>query len=113
MCTLTMSLSFRRLVLSMAMLWALVPQLACFAPDQIVADCGNSGMSHECCQVVVQLDLGTPAKTVANVAPDLHVTEAVFETAPAVVFASLHTILIASDHAPPPDPGTSSAILRI
>jgi hypothetical protein len=113
MYTLPMSSSFRGLVLSMAVLWAVVPQLACFTPGQIVADCGNGGMSHECCQVVVQFDVGTPAKTVAKVAPELSLAEAPFETALAVLFAGFNTTFITSDHSLPPDPGISSVILRI
>ena len=57
LCTLPMSRSFRTLALSVAMLWALVPQLACFMPDQMTEteqqcckemanDCGGSGVSQ-------------------------------------------------------------------
>src|SRR5947207_15439563 len=62
MYTLPMTWSFRMLAGSMALIWVLVPQLACFMPDpaatpaemeccqKMKSDCSGMNMSHECCR---------------------------------------------------------------
>jgi len=121
--TLPMSWSFRTLVLSLAALWALAPQIACFMPGQMTqaeqeccqqmgGDCAGSGMSHECCQTVVRPDVGTLAK-LRDVMPDDNVAERVFETESFFLFVGSHPIAAPADETPPAPSGISSVILRI
>jgi hypothetical protein len=118
-----MSWSFKTLALSMAMLWAIAPQIACFMPDemteteqecckQMTHDCSGSGISHECCRTVVRPDVGTLASATRVVGPDTCiVTDAVAALPP----ASLHGFRtsVPASHAPPHDSGTFTVILRI
>jgi hypothetical protein len=122
MYTLRMSWSFRTLVLSVAMVWALAPQIACFMPDemteaerecckQMAHDCGNAGMSHECCKTVVRPDVGALAKAVRDIAPDATVLD---RTIDSLSLVELPRVFSApSYHAPPHDFGASPLVLRI
>jgi len=79
-----MASRFKVLALKVALVWALVPQLACFFPEtmmteseadccrQMAADCGQMNMpsSHECCKHVVRSDLATMARAPRHIVPD-------------------------------------------
>jgi hypothetical protein len=120
-----MSWSFRALVLSVAALWGLAPQIACFLPDQpltqhemdccekMAGDCGQMDMS--CCQTVVRTDiLGVTAKAMPNITP--HVGTLSWPPAIVPTLISMDVFGDRSsqhEHAPPRDVGDSSLILRI
>ena len=123
MYTLDMSWSSRALVLSVAIVWALGPQLACFMPEamtepeaecckQMANDCGKTNMTHECCRTVVPGGEGVAVKTIRHTAPQLEVieTSAILGSAP---LAGARHEFIQNIHAPPHDPGASFLILRI
>lgn len=123
MYTVHMTWSFRALVLSVAMVWALVPQLACFMPDpaltppemdcckEMVNDCGTN-MSHECCRTPGPTDVGIVAK--ATRVKALHLAEAVMlhvESSP--LRTPSRGLSVQHTHAPPHDAGASPLVLRI
>ena len=124
MYTLGMSWPFRILVLSVAMLWAVVPQIACFMPDEMLTDvekecckqmaneCGGTNMSHECCANPVRIDVGTAAKAIRHAAPQFQVAGILnIATTPALPAGSR---LPAQDsQAPPHNSDISPLILRI
>ena len=123
MYTLGMSWSFRILALSVAMVWALVPQLACFMPDQMLteaekecckemaSECGGTSMSHACCPNPVRIDVGTAAKASRHTVPQFQVAGTV-EIATVSLLAGSR-LPIQDSHAPPRDPDISPLILRI
>ena len=123
MYTLPMSRSFRLLVLSVTMLWALGPQIACFMPDrmteteqecckQMANDCSGSGMSHECCRTVVHSDVGTLAAANRGIGPESTVADITLAGAPAAALTVSGNVA-GQTHAPPHDSATSSVVLRI
>jgi hypothetical protein len=118
-----MSWSFHALVLGVAVIWGLAPQIACFIPDQprtqhemdcceqMAGECGRMEMS--CCQKVVRTDtVGITAKAVRHVAPQTDIAPK-----PLPVSIALPIYLgdssIRNDHAPPHDIGASPLVLRI
>src|SRR5439155_25748153 len=125
MYTLHMTWSFRALALSIAMVWALVPQLACFMPDpaltpaemdcckQMANDCSGMNMSHECCRTPGHTDVGIVAQAARVKAS--HVADAVMLHIESFRLSiPLHEFFVRGSHAPPPDPeGASPLVLRI
>ena len=119
-----MSWSLRVLVVTVTLIWGLAPQLACFMPDQALTQhemdcceqmagtCSQTDMS--CCRPVVRTDVpGLAARPVRNIGPDVHIAPrpvSIAGTVPANVLAEFP---IQNDHAPPPDVGSFSLILRI
>ena len=112
------------MALSVAMLWALVPQIACFMPDQMTEteqqcckqmanNCGGAAMSHECCKTVVRPDVGTLAATIRGIAPDFNVAARTFNAAAAVALPQSGDLAATFIHAPPHDIQASPVILRI
>lgn len=111
--------------MSVAVLWALVPQIACFMPDSMMtqaekdcckdmaSNCSGPDMSHECCQTVARPDAGTVAKMIRNVSPDFAVVGRTIDTAASPLVAVSRRLSILNSHAPPDDPEASSVILRI
>jgi len=123
MYTLPMSRSFRTLALSVTMLWALVPQIACFMPDQMTeteqqcckemaSDCGGASMSHACCQTVVRPNAGTLAKA-GGISPDFTFADRTLDMAALVPLPRSGNFAFTTNHAPPHDSETSPVILRI
>lgn len=123
MYTLHMSWPFRILVLSVAMLWALVPQLVCFVPEEMLTgveqeccqqmadECGGTNMSHECCPNPVRTDVGTAAKAIRHAAPQFQVASILEIAAPPLLAGA--RLSIQDGDAPPHNPDTSSLTLRI
>ena len=124
MYTLHMTWSFRALVLSVAMVWGLVPQLACFMPDpaampaemecckEMMNDCSGMNMSHDCCRTPPHADLGIIAK--ATRASALHIAEAVmFHVESSSVPTSSQRLSVRDTHSPPHDYEASLLVLRI
>jgi hypothetical protein len=122
-----MSWSFRALVSNAALVWALVPQLACFLPEttmteseadcckQMAGDCGDANMSsHACCRQVLRSDVATTVKAPRQIDPPVE-SAATFVTLdlPPLPYAADGRFIIATVHAPPPDPQVSSLTLRI
>jgi hypothetical protein len=124
MYTFRMSWSFRGLVLSLAMVWTIAPQLACFMPDEVLTEaekecckemmqaCGGMNMTHDCCRTVVRADVGIIAKSIRNSVPEFSVAGGPDESA-AVWTSASHGLFFLTTHAPPPDRETASLILRI
>src|SRR5205823_6269948 len=123
MYTLHMTWSFRALALSVAMVWALVPQLACFMPDpaltpaemdcckQIANDCGSS-MSRDGCRTPGRTEVGIVAQAARVRAP--HLADVVMpdvESLPRLIAS--HSLLVQDTHAPPHDPEVLPLVLRI
>ncbi len=120
---------FRWLALTFTMLIALLPQLACFLPEQRVltateieccehmaGECGQAFMqSHECCAGTVRLDAAIVAKARREVSPhDEFTTLVVSPQLPALPsMTSLVTLRVEGNHAPPPGILSSFVILRI
>src|SRR5438132_5443823 len=118
-----MTWSFRALALSVAIVWALVPPLACFMPDpaltpaemdcckQIANDCGSS-MSHDCCRTTGHTEIGIMVQVARVNAPNL--ADAVV---PGVQSLPLRTasrnLLVQDTHAPPHDPEVSPLVIGI
>jgi hypothetical protein len=123
MYTVHMSLPFRILVLSVATLWALVPQLACFVPEEMLTEaeeeccrqmaneCGGTNMSHECCPNPVRIDVGTAAKVIRHAAPQFQIAGILEMATPALLAGA--RLSIQDGEALPDNPDTSSLILRI
>jgi hypothetical protein len=120
-----MSWSFRTLALSVVLAWGLVPQLACFMPDQArtksemdccegmsSADCNSANM-HDCCQTVVRTNFGVAMKVVRNVVPPVDAINSWIAIQVPVDHDGFRELSIQDSHAPPPDPVVSSSILRI
>ena len=124
MYTLYMTWPFRALALSVAMVWALVPQLACFMPDpaltpaemdccqKMANECGGMNMSHECCRPQARADVGIVAQSARIKVP--HLADAVMlhiePFRPLMVSSGL---FVRETHAPPPDPVSPPLALRI
>ena len=124
MYTLHMTWSFRALVLSVAMIWGLVPQLACFMPDptptpaemecckEMMNDCSGMNMSHDCCRTPPHTDVGIIVKALRVSA--LHMAEAVvFNVESFSVPASSRRLSVQDPHSPPHDYEPSLLVLRI
>jgi hypothetical protein len=125
--TLRMSWSFRALVFSGALVWALVPQLACFLPEttmteseaaccmQMAGDCGDANMSsHLCCRSVLRSDVATTVKARQIHPPrESSATLVTLDLPPLPFAADGRLSFVANFHAPPPDPQVSSLTLRI
>src|SRR5262245_40808353 len=85
MYTCRMSWSFRALVMSLTLLWAVAPQLACFMPGEVLTEaehecckemldaCGGTNMTHDCCRTVIRADVGIVAKSIRSAPPQLFV----------------------------------------
>jgi hypothetical protein len=123
MYTLRMSPSGRVLAFGLAMLWVMVPQIACFMPDQMTeaeqeccaqmaGDCSGSGMSHECCRRVVRPDDATVAAGRA-MAHDFVLAESSAEVAGCPLLIASTVSFFSMNSSPPIDTGPSSVILRI
>ena len=126
MYTLHMTWPFRLLVVSVTMLWAFVPQLACFMPDptampaamecckEMMNDCSGMNMSHECCQTRIPAD---PEAGIIAKAPRVHtpqVAEVVMVHADSsLLWTSVHRLPVQDTHAPPHNADTSRLTLRI
>jgi hypothetical protein len=125
MYTLHMSWSFRALVLSVTLAWAIAPQVACFVPDQTLTksemdccermanDCGGANMNHACCRPVIRTDVGIAAKLVRDFMPQLHVAESTADFSAEPSHSGSQALPFENNHAPPPEPVVSSSILRI
>jgi len=110
--------------MSLALLWAIAPQLACFMPGEVLTEaehecckemleaCGGMNMTHDCCQPVIRSDVGIVAKSIRNVAPQLSIVGKPNEIATPWVFGP-HGPAVMNTHAPPFDPGASFLVLRI
>jgi hypothetical protein len=119
-----MSWPYRVLILTMVVVWGLIPQIACFMPDQSptqaemdccqkkAPDCGEMNMT--CCRTVGPAQIvGINAKPVRNPMPDVDVASAPVSIAVVSLPAALTGSAIPNDHAPPYDSAASSLILRI
>jgi hypothetical protein len=120
---------FKVLALKVALVWALVPQLACFFPETVMTeseadccrhmagDCGQMNMpsSHECCKHVVRADFATIAKAPRHIVPDFEsaVILANFETLSVQLIEDIRGFAVAGFETPPPGPPPSSLVLRI
>jgi len=124
MYTLRMSRSGRVLAFGLAMLWVMVPQIACFMPDpmteaeqeccaQMAGDCSGSGMSHECCRRVVRPDHATIAAASRVMAHDFVLVENSAEIVDSVLLLASSVSFFSINSSPPIDTGPSSVILRI
>jgi hypothetical protein len=123
MYTFHMSWPFRAWALALVLSWGLIPQLACFMPDQaptqqtmnccqgMAGDCSSANMSQACCQTVVRANLGITAKVVRDTMPRLNAAATVTEIAPDFSINFDPLVLSRTAHAPPDK--TSPSILRI
>jgi len=123
MYTLPMSWSFRAWVLLLLLSWGLIPQLACFVPDQaltpqamdccqgMAGDCSSANMSQACCQTVVHTNLGITVRVTREAMPTLDAAVAVTDTAPDLNINFDPLQLSRTAHAPPDT--ISPLILRI
>jgi hypothetical protein len=120
-----MSWSFRTLVITVVVAWALVPQLACFMPDQArtksemdccegmtSVDCNSANM-HDCCQTVVRTNFSVAVKIASNVIPPVDAANTWTAILAALAHDGFREVSLQDSHAPPPDPVVSSSILRI
>ena len=124
MYTFYMSWSFRALVLSLAVIWTLGPQLACFVPAPILTEsekdcckelmlaCGRMNMTHDCCRTVVRADVGIIAKNIRGDAPGFSIAGRPDEM-PAPSVSGRHGPFFSNTHVPPPDREASPLVLRI
>jgi len=119
-----MSRLFRIAVVTVVIVWGLAPQIACLLPDRhltqdemdccekMSGECGRMEMS--CCKTVVRTDVPSIlAKTVRNMALHTEITPKPVNITFGLTLALFADFAIRSEHAPPPDVGTSSLILRI
>jgi hypothetical protein len=124
MYTLRMSVSGRALAFGLAILWVMVPQIACFMPDpmteaeqecceQMAHNCGSSGMSHECCRRVVRTDPATLAAASRVMAHDFVLVEGSTEIDGSALLTASTFSYFFRNSSPPIDTGPSSVILRI
>jgi hypothetical protein len=124
MYTLHMTWPFRVLVISVAMVWALMPQLACFMPDptatpaemecckEMMNDCSGMNMSHECCRTPAHPEVGIIAKATRVNTP--HMAEAVMlNVESSVLWIPSRRLPVQDTHAPPHDVDVSPLVLRI
>jgi len=120
-----MSWPFRILVLSVALLWVVAPQIACFVPDHRTAqaeDCCQHmagechrapDMAQDCCRTDARDDVATVAKHGTELKTQLSLVPAAFEAARVLPVNDLGRFAICGTHAPPHDSDTASLILRI
>ena len=121
-----MSRLFRALVVAVILAWGLVPQLACFVPEQMLtqaeqdccekmaAECGGTmTMSHACCRTVVRADSGIATKATRDVMPRVDVAEVFTEAVPVLLSHVSSDAARQTDHAPPGTLTVSSLVLRI
>jgi hypothetical protein len=112
------------MVVAMALVWGLVPQIACFLPDQLLTasekDCcetmaGQCGqMDMPCCRTVVRTDMtAIQAQVVRSINPALNAVPVAPVTSCALLPRRWTGSFVLDDHAPPPDVGASSLTLRI
>ena len=119
-----MSWPFRMLVLGVAVLWLIAPQLACFMPDPMPMsskmpccklmshDCTGPKMSKECCRTLGSSDVGVVAKNTRVKPPEL--AEAVLikvELSPLRISSGI--LSVPNTHDPPQDGEVSPLVLRI
>jgi hypothetical protein len=66
--------AFKVLALTVTMLWALMPQLACFFPEDVHApsECCKR-MAGDCCETTVREDVAAPAKEIREFTPHFQV----------------------------------------
>jgi hypothetical protein len=110
------------------MLWALMPQLACFFPEemlteseseccrQMASDCDEANMpQHDCCRTLVQPNVATSAKALRDLNPHFEVLATViaFETPSLPLFDDVAAGSVRNIHAPPDDSYALSLVLRI
>jgi hypothetical protein len=118
-----MSRSFKTLAFSVALLWVVAPQAACFMPDamteteqqcckEMANDCGGSGMSHECCRTVARPDVAMLAAANRALVQEFTLVErgGEIDIARLLNFSTIH---FSSNQSPPVDTGPYSVILRI
>ena len=116
----------RLFALSFALMWALVPQLACFLPESSLtaaemdccqgmgAECGHMQMpDHGCCQKVVRTETAPLLKAAHHAVPQPEAAAATYDG-----FDVRHSIagnhnFLDVTHAPPPLESSTSLILRI
>jgi len=119
----------RWFALTFTMLSALIPQLACFLPEQRVmtaseieccehmaGECGQAFMqAHECCAGTVRLEVAMVAKACREVStPEEFTALALSPELPGLPHAIYVVPLLSeANHAPPPHPVSPSPILRI
>ena len=118
------------MVLTFAMLWALLPQLACFFPEammtseehqcckRMAGDCYQATMTeHQCCRYAVRTETAMTAAIHRDSLSDFHIT-----ATPAAFENPAHLDLIENLrgfdvrpalHSPPSDTAHSSLVLRI
>jgi hypothetical protein len=124
MYTLHMTWPFRGLAISVAMVWALVPQLACFMPDltatpaemecckEMMNDCSGMNMSHDCCRTPAHPEVGIIAKATRINQP--HMAEAVMlNVESSLVWTPVRRLASQDTHAPPHGAAASPLVLRI
>ena len=124
MYTLLMSWPFRALALSVAALWIIAPQLACFMPDELLTepemeccrqmamDCGGMSMTQPCCRHVSHTDVGIASKALRHPAPQFMAIE-ITDRAATPPVSGILKLSFRNAHAPPHDPQASSLALRI
>jgi hypothetical protein len=124
MYTLHMTWPFRILVISVVMVWALMPQLACFMPDptatpaemecckEMMNDCSGMNMSHECCRTPAHSEVGIIAKATRVNQP--HMAEAVMlNVESSLVLTPVRRLASQDTHAPLHSADASPLVLRI
>jgi hypothetical protein len=114
---------FQISVLAAMLVTTLAPQIACFMPDQpltphemdccakLTKDCGQTNMS--CCPTPVRNDAGVITKPVQDLLPHVHAALVPVGITSAMMATNAANTPVPSDHAPPPDIGVSSPVLRI
>jgi len=120
-----MSWSFRFLVLSITLLWAAAPQIACWMPDhhmtqeerdcceQMAHECHRGpSMSHDCCQTDVRDDLATSGKRI-DPRPDFDFPITWNDVARSLTAIAMNSVAIQNSHSPPHEITTASTVLRI
>ena len=124
MYTLLMSWTFRSLVMTVAMVWGLGPQIACFMPNEppakaemdccegLSSDCGPS-MSQDCCRTVVRSGAGIAAQSIRKVMPRTELAKKTVDFPASPALSGSRQLPVQISHAPPPVPEDSSTILRI
>ena len=121
---LRMSWSLRGVALAIAMMWAVVPQLACYMSyrtlsaaemeccKEMLDACGNPNMTHECCRVEPPPHDGIAVKIVRYDPPRVEIAETPLISS-SVPSEAMRQQVTQGPPPPPHDPSTLSLILRV
>src|SRR5215471_4643586 len=119
-----MSGAFRAFILTLVMMWAVAPQLACFLPEQtptqsemdcckgMAGDC-NPTMSRECCQTLARTEVGIAAKVPRHSEAPVQIASVTTDAVSVSFTVSHRQLSNLSDDSPPDKTHSSSLILRI